>query len=220
MNYTITKPVIFPKWIQVCINQLLNLFTTFLDEKQQKFVKISKFSGKIKQNISYSLILAAHVNTTRGMCPIAYGSTNQDRFSIPCGQSHSTMVLGTRLRGSILILSVPVFLRVMWTASSAGPSLGTVQCNCNLYRPVAVISLPGNAWWDIEIWEAKGLPDRVSKVCKFSRNSANVYSQTGCSLASNIAILSHNIAILIGRFLSANCNRREQIASWKFTKDL
>ena len=30
------------------------------------------------------------------------------------------------------------------TASSAGPSLGTVQCNCNLYRSVAVISLPGN----------------------------------------------------------------------------
>jgi hypothetical protein len=27
------------------------------------------------------------------------------------------------------------------------------------------------------------------------------YSQTGCSLASNIAILSHNIAILIGRLL-------------------
>ena len=25
------------------------------------------------------------------------GSTNQDRFSIPCGQSHSTMALGTRL---------------------------------------------------------------------------------------------------------------------------
>ena len=31
-------------------------------------------------------------------------------------------------------------------ASSAGPSLGTVQCNCNLYRSVAVISLPGNAY--------------------------------------------------------------------------
>ena len=31
-------------------------------------------------------------------------------------------------------------------ASSAGPSLGTVQCNCKLYRSVAVISLPGNAW--------------------------------------------------------------------------
>ena len=28
-----------------------------------------------------------------------------------------------------------------------------------------------------------------------------VYSQTGCFLASNIAILSHNIAILIGRLL-------------------
>jgi hypothetical protein len=35
------------------------------------------------------------------------------------------------------------------SASSAGPSLGTVQCNCKLYRSVAVISLPGNAWWDI-----------------------------------------------------------------------
>ena len=49
------------------------------------------------QNISYSLILAALVNATGGMGPITYGSTNQDRFSIPCGQSHSTMALGTRL---------------------------------------------------------------------------------------------------------------------------
>jgi hypothetical protein len=40
------------------------------------------------------------------------------------------------------------------------------------------------------------------------------YSQTGCSLASNIAILSRNIAILIGRLLWAICNRLEQIASW------
>ena len=46
------------------------------------------------QNISYSLILAALVNATGGMGPITYGSTNQDRFSIPCGQSHSTMALG------------------------------------------------------------------------------------------------------------------------------
>ena len=37
------------------------------------------------------------------------------------------------------------------------------------------------------------------------------YSQTGCSLASNIAILSHNIAILIGRLFSAICKQREQI---------
>ena len=44
------------------------------------------------------------------------------------------------------------------------------------------------------------------------------YSQTGCSLASNIAILSHNIAVLIGRLLWAICNRREQIASWKSQK--
>jgi hypothetical protein len=28
---------------------------------------------------------------------------------------------------------------VIITASSAGPSLGTVQCNCKLYRSVAVI---------------------------------------------------------------------------------
>jgi hypothetical protein len=34
---TITKPIILPKWIQVCINQLLNPFTTFPDEKQQTF---------------------------------------------------------------------------------------------------------------------------------------------------------------------------------------
>jgi hypothetical protein len=32
----ITKPVILPKWIQICTNQLLNPFTTFSDEKQQK----------------------------------------------------------------------------------------------------------------------------------------------------------------------------------------
>jgi hypothetical protein len=44
------------------------------------------------------------------------------------------------------------------------------------------------------------------------------YSQTGCSLASNIAILSHNIAILIGRLLWTICNRREQIASWNSQK--
>ena len=37
------------------------------------------------------------------------------------------------------------------------------------------------------------------------------YSQTGCSLASNIAILSHNIAILIGRLFWTICKRREQI---------
>ena len=53
------------------------------------------------QNISYSLILAALVNATGGMGPITYGSTNQDLFSIPCGQSHSTMALGTRLGASI-----------------------------------------------------------------------------------------------------------------------
>jgi hypothetical protein len=33
------------------------------------------------------------------------------------------------------------------TASSAGHSLGTVQCNCKLYRSVAVISLPGNLFF-------------------------------------------------------------------------
>ena len=44
-------------------------------------------------------------------------------------------------------------------ASSAGPSLGTVQCNCKLYRSVAVISLPGNAWWDVvEIFSRFPLP--------------------------------------------------------------
>jgi hypothetical protein len=31
---TITKTIILPKWIQVCINQLLNPVTTFSDEKQ------------------------------------------------------------------------------------------------------------------------------------------------------------------------------------------
>jgi hypothetical protein len=38
------------------------------------------------------------------MDPITYGSTNQDRFSIPCGQSHSTMALGTRLKRMMLEL--------------------------------------------------------------------------------------------------------------------
>ena len=38
------------------------------------------------------------------------------------------------------------------------------------------------------------------------------------SLASNIAILSRNIAVLIGRFLWAIWNRREQIASWNSQK--
>jgi hypothetical protein len=36
--------------------------------------------------------------------------------------------------------------------------------------------------------------------------------------ASNIAILSHNIAILIGRFLRAIFNQHEQIASWNSQK--
>ena len=44
------------------------------------------------------------------------------------------------------------------------------------------------------------------------------YNQTRCSLASNIAILSHNIAILIGRLLWEICNRHEQIASWNSQK--
>ena len=55
---------------------------------------------------------------------------------------------------------------------------------------------------------------RIYHIDKFGR----VYSQTGCSLASNIAILSHNIEILIGRLIWANCNRREQIASWNSQK--
>ena len=99
---TMTKAVILPKWIQVCINQLLNPFTTFSDENQQKIRQNKQIfrPNKAKyNNISYSLILAALVNATGGMGPITYGSTNQDRFSIPCGQSHSTMALGTRLGG-------------------------------------------------------------------------------------------------------------------------
>jgi hypothetical protein len=48
--------------------------------------------------------------------------------------------------------------------------------------------------------------------------SSAAYSQTGCSLESNIAILSHNISILMGRLLWAICNRREQIASWNSQK--
>jgi hypothetical protein len=46
----------------------------------------------------------------------------------------------------------------------------------------------------------------------------NLQSNRICSLASNIAILSHNIAILIARLLWAICNRREQIASWNSQK--
>jgi hypothetical protein len=47
-----------------------------------------------------------------------------------------------------------------------------------------------------------------------------LYSQTGCSLASHIAILSHNIAILIGRLLWAICNWREQILQVEIHKRL
>jgi hypothetical protein len=50
---TITKPVILPKWIQVCINQLLNPFTTFLDEEQQ-----------IKQNKA-KYIVFTHIGRAR-----------------------------------------------------------------------------------------------------------------------------------------------------------
>jgi hypothetical protein len=51
-------------------------------------------------------------------------------------------------------------------------------------------------------------------------NARQFYSSMGklCSFASNIAVLSHNIAILIGRLLWAICNRREQIASWNSQK--
>ena len=39
----------------------------------------------------------------------------------------------------------------------------------------------------------------------------NVYSQTGCSLASNIAILRCNVAILMCKLLGPNyCNRFEK----------
>jgi hypothetical protein len=58
----------------------------------------------------------------------------------------------------------------------------------------------------------------ASSVKANANKSFYIYSQTGCSLASNIAILSHNIAILIGRLLWAICNRREQIASWNSQK--
>jgi hypothetical protein len=50
---TITKPVILPKWIQVCINQLLNPFTTFSDEKQQKFRRNKQI---FRQNISKYIV--------------------------------------------------------------------------------------------------------------------------------------------------------------------
>jgi ABC-type uncharacterized transport system permease subunit len=49
----------------VCVNQLLDPFTTFQQEKQhQQIVKRSKFQEKQTKYILYSLILAALVNVT------------------------------------------------------------------------------------------------------------------------------------------------------------
>ncbi len=39
------------------------------------------------------------------------------------------------------------------------------------------------------------------------------YSQTGCSFASNIAILRCNVAILMCKLLRANCNRFDKLLS-------
>ncbi len=42
---------------------------------------------------------------------------------------------------------------------------------------------------------------------------SNCYSQTGCSFASNIAILRCNVAILMYKLLGANCNRFDKLLS-------
>ena len=45
------------------------------------------------------------------------------------------------------------------------------------------------------------------------KNTSNDYSQTGCSLASNIAILRCNVAILMCKLLGANCNPFDKLLS-------
>ncbi len=44
-------------------------------------------------------------------------------------------------------------------------------------------------------------------------NGNRPYSQTGCSFASNIAILRCNVAILMYKLLGANCNRFDKLLS-------
>ena len=47
----------------------------------------------------------------------------------------------------------------------------------------------------------------------FSAKIINSYSQTGCSLARNIAILRCNVAILMCKLLGPNCNRFDKSLS-------
>jgi hypothetical protein len=56
--------------------------------------------------------------------------------------------------------------------------------------------------------KTEGLPRRLGCI---RLNVSATYCQIGCFLASNIAILLDNIAILIGRLLSAIYKQREQI---------
>ena len=108
--------------------------------------------------------------------------------------------------------------------------------NCFIIHCIFITLLTNNDLWHKQRLVVKMLSAKTSSENDLKYHKSNIknirnkilkikfylciYSQTGCSLASNIAILSHNIAILIGRLLRANCNRREKIASWKFTKDL
>ena len=46
------------------------------------------------------------------------------------------------------------------------------------------------------------------------------YSQTGCSLASNIAILRCNVAILMCKLLGANCNRFDKLLLKRYSSFL
>ena len=49
---------------------------------------------------------------------------------------------------------------------------------------------------------------------------AAVYNQTGCFLANNTAILSHNMAILIRQNAQSNLQATRTNCKLKFTKDL
>jgi hypothetical protein len=68
---TITKAVILPKWIQVCISQLLNPFTTFSDEKQQKIRQNKQIFWPKKAKY----IVFTHIGRARELYR-GYGSNN------------------------------------------------------------------------------------------------------------------------------------------------
>jgi hypothetical protein len=66
------KPVILPKWIQLCINQLHNPFTTFSDEKQQKMRQNKQI---FRPNKAKYIVFTAHIGRARERHR-GYGSNN------------------------------------------------------------------------------------------------------------------------------------------------